>query len=274
MTSGIYCIKNRINNKCYIGQSVDLNRRKHVHFYMLRKNRHPNAHLQAAFNRYAEDSFYFTVLIYCEKFEMTRYEQFFVTTTPAEFLYNKCLECVNSRKGISVSSETKKKLSVANKGKRRLECERKIMSESRKGSKNHFYGKHHSEESKKQIAEKHKNLSPEIRLKLSKAKLGKHLSDEHKRKISDGSSGENNGMYGKHHSEESKRKTVSNRSTTKLNDDKVKEIVNKLLDGFTIKALGDEYGVSFKTISKIKNNQRWIHISPDKRERLIEKRIK
>lgn len=65
------------------------------------------------------------------------------------------------------------------------------VSKAHKGEKNHFFGKHHTEESKK---------------KMSKAKKGKHLSEEHKKKLSENMKGEKNHNYGKQLSEETKKK--------------------------------------------------------------------
>ena len=62
MSSGVYVIVNRLNNKQYVGSAVDLDRRRIVHFTRLRNQRHPSKHLQAAFNKYGEDAFSFAVL--------------------------------------------------------------------------------------------------------------------------------------------------------------------------------------------------------------------
>ncbi len=60
--TGIYSILNTANGKRYIGQSVNLSRRKSYHFNALRQNRHKNAHLQTAFNRYGSNNFVWSVL--------------------------------------------------------------------------------------------------------------------------------------------------------------------------------------------------------------------
>jgi len=51
------------------------------------------------------------------------------------------------------SEDTKRKIGLANKGKVLSGDTKKKISEASKGDKNHFYGKHHSEESKKKISE-------------------------------------------------------------------------------------------------------------------------
>jgi group I intron endonuclease len=60
---GIYKITNLVNNKFYIGSTRDsflMRLRKHRE--MLKSNRHPNAYLQSAYNKYGGDSFDFSIL--------------------------------------------------------------------------------------------------------------------------------------------------------------------------------------------------------------------
>jgi predicted GIY-YIG superfamily endonuclease len=49
--SGVYEIKNTLNNKRYIGSSVNIQKRWYAHKRMLNLNTHPNKHLQAAWNK-------------------------------------------------------------------------------------------------------------------------------------------------------------------------------------------------------------------------------
>lgn len=60
--SGVYQIRCISNNKIYIGSSIDIRDRCGQHRNSLRRGDHPNTHLQAAWNRYGEDSFEFTVM--------------------------------------------------------------------------------------------------------------------------------------------------------------------------------------------------------------------
>lgn len=59
---GIYKIINVINNKFYVGSAVDFSRRKTRHFSELRTGKHHNKHLQAAWNKYGEQSFIFAIV--------------------------------------------------------------------------------------------------------------------------------------------------------------------------------------------------------------------
>jgi group I intron endonuclease len=62
MNIGIYCILNSANGKRYIGQSVDLRRRKSYHFTRLYHKTHRNHHLQSAFIHYGSSCFQWLIL--------------------------------------------------------------------------------------------------------------------------------------------------------------------------------------------------------------------
>jgi group I intron endonuclease len=55
--TGVYRIVNRAEKLCYVGSSGNLLKRRAEHFRQLRKNQHPNARLQTAYNVYGEDVF-------------------------------------------------------------------------------------------------------------------------------------------------------------------------------------------------------------------------
>lgn len=64
--SGIYQIRNIINDKIYIGKSVNLNNRKSQHFLSLRKNIHKNFKLQGSVNKHGINNFVFEILEICK----------------------------------------------------------------------------------------------------------------------------------------------------------------------------------------------------------------
>jgi len=176
MTSGIYCIENLTNEKKYIGQSISLEKRKLNHFSLLKRNKHYNIHLQNTYNKYGKDNFKFKILIYCEPFELTRYEQFFVDYYGNENLYNLCLECVDNCSGLIQSTKT---------------IEKRV--EKTKGSKHWNFGNHLSKEEKEKISSslkgnipwnkgKNKIYTEETRLKMGFWK-GKRKSKETIEKI-------------------------------------------------------------------------------------------
>lgn len=62
MAQGIYKIINVVNNKFYVGSTVNISRRRARHFSELRNNRHNNKYLQSAWNKYGEQAFVFVVV--------------------------------------------------------------------------------------------------------------------------------------------------------------------------------------------------------------------
>ncbi len=62
MPKVIYKIINFVNNKFYVGSTVNSKVRFRQHRKLLRKNRHHCAHLQAAWNKYGEDKFTFVIV--------------------------------------------------------------------------------------------------------------------------------------------------------------------------------------------------------------------
>lgn len=63
---GIYKLVNRATGQCYVGQSQRVQKRIREHFRLLRGNKHPNTHLQNAYNKYGADNFYGAIEIECE----------------------------------------------------------------------------------------------------------------------------------------------------------------------------------------------------------------
>lgn len=64
--SGVYCIKNKINNMMYIGSTRDAQRRVLKHFSLLRNNKHPNLLLQGDYNKYGYNEFEIQMLEECD----------------------------------------------------------------------------------------------------------------------------------------------------------------------------------------------------------------
>lgn len=75
---GIYKIQNKINNKVYIGQSVDIEKRWTVHKRLLNQNKHHNNHLQNAWNKYTEKNFIFTIIEECSIDLLNNKEQYWI----------------------------------------------------------------------------------------------------------------------------------------------------------------------------------------------------
>lgn len=91
---GIYMITNYISNKRYIGSSVNVGQRLWTHRSELRHQKHPNSHLQNAWNKYGEENFNYTILEKCTPENRFEREQYYVNTLKPE--YNICVEVVQN----------------------------------------------------------------------------------------------------------------------------------------------------------------------------------
>ena len=115
MISGIYAIRNLVNNHIYIGSSINLEKRNYNHFRNLKNNKHGNDYLQKAYNKYGKDNFIFEIISYIEdKTKLIEYEQKWLDFFNPE--YN-ILKTAGSPLGTKMSDETRKKISESKKGK-------------------------------------------------------------------------------------------------------------------------------------------------------------
>lgn len=137
---GIYAIKNKINDKVYIGQTGESFYRRYLHHrWKLRKGTHDNQYLQNAFNLYGEKNFEFIVIkIVKDKDLLDEFEIKYIK----QYRNNNCCYNINdggnvSRRGISLSEETKRKIGEKNRenmlGRKLSEETKRKMSMSRTG---------------------------------------------------------------------------------------------------------------------------------------------
>ena len=182
MNTGIYEIKNILNNKRYIGSAVNLTSRFYMHKYDLKKGKHKNRHLQNAWDKYGADNFKFSPILYCDKENLLFYEQRAIDVYKAteDGVYNICPIAGNSL-GVKRSEETRKKISIANKGYRHTKEAKEKISIAGKGNNNNK-GKKFSEEWKGNIS---KGLKAHYSEGFHSAMLGKHHTEEAKQKVSD-----------------------------------------------------------------------------------------
>lgn len=75
---GVYCIRCKVNNKAYIGSSVNINRRWTEHKSALKAGRHDNKQLQEDYNKYGADNFLYLTLINCKPQNLLWYENIYM----------------------------------------------------------------------------------------------------------------------------------------------------------------------------------------------------
>lgn len=195
--SGTYQIVNLINNKKYVGSSKNIIRRWFIHKSALKNNRHHCVYLQRSWNKHGEATFKFEIL---KALDHPTEEQLFaeeliaikellpeynvgavgggdnLTKNPnRENIIRRMTESLRQR--VSEMSECERQERWGRPGDKNpnwkggrtfCECGTRITSASntctscrdRNGTKNSFYGKHHSTEFKKRLSEKRKGTIP------------------------------------------------------------------------------------------------------------------
>jgi len=131
--SGIYKITNKLNKKLYVGSSVNIRKRWKAHRNRLRRNQHPNKHLQSSFNKHGIDVFEFEVLEFIdiphlidrEQCWMDRYQSY-----NRKYGYNMSPIADLPRFGCKASKETLKRLSGSHRGNKQTKETKRKISES------------------------------------------------------------------------------------------------------------------------------------------------
>jgi group I intron endonuclease len=190
--TGIYKITNSINDKFYIGSSINITNRWKAHIYRLNSGTHANRHLQNAWNQYGMDSFVFERIENVkDKNKLIEREQYYLDT----MLYaQECIKENDSRfselgynlnptagsnLGVKYSEESKKKMGE---WERTLEM-RERMSNARRGIV--FTEEHKKNIGKFRLGKKYEDIfsaekAKELKDKTSKRFKGKPLTEDHK----------------------------------------------------------------------------------------------
>lgn len=115
MDSGIYLIKNILDDKVYIGSSINLKDRRYKHFWMLERGIHDNQHLQNSYNKFGEENFKFEILENCEYNLLVEKENYYIEkykSIDSEFGFN--LAKVTESRRNNLNEIVKKNLSKHN----------------------------------------------------------------------------------------------------------------------------------------------------------------
>ena len=170
MAQGIYKIINVINNKFYVGSTVNISRRRARHFSELRNNRHNNKYLQSAWNKYGEQAFIFVVVEeVIDKTDLLKAENIWLKEhVGKEYCYNLGTDASAPQLGML-------------------------------GELSNTWGYKHTEDAKARIskASKERIQTEEEKAKRRKSMQGHIVSKKTKDKISATLSGEGNYWYGK-----------------------------------------------------------------------------
>ena len=180
--SGIYMWTSP-SGKSYIGQSVDLQKRKGA--FLRFGDRYGGQKINRARKKYNNKRYWkYKVLEYCDIDDLDEREEYYIS------LYNTMRKGYNCESGGHenkiMADEAKQKMSKSKKG---MYC----------GENNPRWGKHLTEEQKRKMSEARKGKCCGEKHPL----YGKHLTEEQKRKMSEARKGkycgEKHPMYGKHH---------------------------------------------------------------------------
>lgn len=136
-----------MNNKVYVGSSVNVDKRLADHRRKLGRGRHCSTHLQAAWDKYGSCNFSFKKLLVCDGKDILFYEQRLIDGYEAmnpEHGYNKRV-VAKSNAGMKHSEETKRKVSAGMKG-------RIVSAETREKIRIAKLGKHHTDHAKKKMS--------------------------------------------------------------------------------------------------------------------------
>lgn len=83
--SGIYYLKNKFNNKLYIGSSKNIRTRIYNHKNKLKYNKHNNPYLQNVVNKYGLDCFNIGILEKCDEKNLLIKEQYYLDNMKPEY---------------------------------------------------------------------------------------------------------------------------------------------------------------------------------------------
>lgn len=118
-TSGIYIIRNLINNKVYIGSAKNIRTRINIHKHYLNNNKHHSKKLQYSYNKYY-GNFLVSILEKTSIENLIIREQYWINyfqSYKQEYGFN-ILKTAGNSIGYKCSEETKKKIGNANRGRK------------------------------------------------------------------------------------------------------------------------------------------------------------
>lgn len=180
-SSGIYIIRNSINDKIYIGSAVLFSRRQRQHLHDLRRGKHKSPHLQHHFDKYGESSLTFSILEICPIAELITKEQSYLDThQPFKEQGFNTSQIAGCTMGYKHTEESKAKMSAAKVGK-------KPPKAATENARKYWLGRKHSPETyeKMRRAQANKSYDEVARKNMSLAHIGHKQTEETKKKRAD-----------------------------------------------------------------------------------------
>lgn len=193
---GVYLITCTVNGKRYIGSSKNVKQRIWSHQSLLKREKHPNPHLQNSYNTHGREAFTFEVLVYSDDLtRLVELEQYYIDTLLPEYNIRPIAE---SNLGMKMPEESVEAMKKRMKG-RVVSAETRIaIAASRTGTTFPEEWRQNIKKSKQNISDETKELQSEsakarvARDGMSKATMaaakvnkGKPRSEETKRKIAE-----------------------------------------------------------------------------------------
>lgn len=134
--SGIYIIKNTINNKVYVGSAVNLHNRFIGHTHQFNNQKH-NQRFQNFVNKYGIETLLFYLLEYCKIDELIEKEQYWIDY----------YQSYNSKNGYNICPVAGSSLGAKMPEAHKIKCKERMMGNT------YMLGKHHSENTKNRLSE-------------------------------------------------------------------------------------------------------------------------
>jgi group I intron endonuclease len=240
--SGIYLLHNLVNEKQYVGSSIDLKRR--LYSYYSPSKLIDNRYISNSIMKYGHNNFTVLILELVKesdhiKTDLLNREQYYIDLLKPVLNLN---PTAGSSLGFKHSDETKALLASLRTGKSLSEETKQLLSELFSEELNPFWGKTH-------------NLDTLTRMKLSKIgelnpMYGREKSPEFIEQMHKDKHGSNNPMWGKTHSEDTLNKI---RKSVYVYDALTMELIKEYNSSVTAK---EDLKMGYDTLKKYLNSNK------------------
>jgi group I intron endonuclease len=176
--SGVYLFISKLNGKKYIGSTLDLESRYKSHIHNANRDTDNKQVIAHAIKKYGIKNFSYEVLEYCDKNMLIEREQYYLDLhepfVDNDKGYN-VRKIADNNSGITLSDNTKEKMSKASKGKPKSEKTKQTMRDVWHQSRTPEY---YANLSARVSGDKNPAKRAEVRKKISKAMIGKTWKDD------------------------------------------------------------------------------------------------